>query len=488
MLNFLNLIFLLSYVKARLNSASLHEHLKSKLKLSPYTENNQKLLVYSNLQLLRLIDVEEHSQQVLLFVLATQRWFNPHLSWNSTYYENIDHLILKSSDVWQPDSLLHESTLPDGYANPPLSELETYVKINSNGTCEWIGEIVIKKDCNIHLKQFPFDEHKCSIILTSSYSSKNRLGFILQDPEKRIDERFRNKEWELKIMEINESEMIVGVNEQSSIKLKFSLHRNAYAYYVNFFVPCILLSILMILAFLIPLPSLNRHNHALNILLTIIIFEQLTMDILPPYAFPVLSEMYFCTMLLSFLSLVIVTMGLNMFYREGKVISRFVHVIVIDWCAVVVLMTRRYYNYTNGKHDIDPISVNRCIQALNQLKENTNLKRENSRSENIDFAVHTNIDLAVNINVDFDNADYQNLRRTNKTEAIKMLIEEEVKTLPLLDGMEIENTRKELREKITSSVNRLEVEAVIRSTDRLFLLMYVLTMGMIALYAVMSSE
>lgn len=92
------------------------------------------------------------------------------------------------------------------------------------------------------------------------------------------------------------------------------------------------------------------------------------------------------------------------------------------------------------------------------------------------------------MNIDFANADYQNLRKTNKTEAIKVLLEEEVKTLSLLDEMEIENTRKELREKITNSVNRLEVEAVIRSTDRLFLLTYVLTMAIIALYEVMSLE
>lgn len=433
--------------------------------LSPQHHHENVIDVMIDVNFLRLVDVNEELQNIQVFLHIEQWWTNPHLTWNPADYGGLEVLILPSDKLWQPDTVILNSILPDGKINPPLSYIKTYTRLFHNGSCYWNSHLVIDNDCNINLKRFPYDKHQCTIQITSRYHDIRQLRYDFPQHEESDDINLVNKEWVLTVKNVIEKNVTLQCCDYpvSSIILPLQIKRKSLAYFVNLFIPCIILSILMVLAFVIPPSSGDRHNHSLTILFTVIVFQQLTMDTLPPYAFPYLSELYFLTTILAFVSLLITTLTINLYYRKGRTIPRFLHVIILDWIGAVVYMTKKRYNYATGKHDLDHMTI-RC--SFDTAAHNTCKETEDGESIVIDMAPYNHFSFKSHAFVDKSNRDFLHIRNADKDEAIKNIAEKK-------DGLSKEENLEEAREEIES----FEVKAVVRTIDRLFFCTYIIVVS-----------
>ena len=94
------------------------------------------------------------------------------------------------------------------------------------------------------------------------------------------------------------------------LTLTIKLKRITTDYLIRFIVPCVLLSSLMILVFILPAKSGERIGLAVTLLLAVTVFQQLTGEFLPRFGIPLISQLYLFIMfqmilLLTFATIVI---------------------------------------------------------------------------------------------------------------------------------------------------------------------------------------
>ena len=348
----------------------------------------------------------------------------------------------------------------EGAVHSPFSEMSPYIKLYSNGTIVWQGDTVLKVYCNIRLTAFPSDGYTCDLCFGSRNYGKNEIYLNWWNEKLFNSSLIENKEWIIYVSREGEStseQCSSWEQSASNIVLKMSLKRNADAYHVTFFVPCLFLSIIMFLAFIVPTETGERLNLIVTVLLTIIVFQQLTLDIIPPYSFPILSQYYFFCLILAFSSTVIDIILLNVYTRSGRCLPDILHTFFIEWVGALVYMTRNYYNYGTGEYDIPYQHVQ---EALQQEQKITKMKY--GKIENTIYSLSPEKEIIWNsfkISTDC-------LHKRNKMETIKLLIQEE-KRLAFQESSEF-NFEK-IRDEVKEEVNKHQIYRLVRVLDRLFL-------------------
>lgn len=366
----------------------------------------------------------------------------------------------------------------DGKAHPPLSEIPSYMKIYANGTVMWQGDTVVSINCDITLNAFPSDIHDCFICFGSKTYNRREMQLVWSYLDEQIGSFIENKEWEVTVLSELTKQYHCNRRFQektSGLTIQFTLKRKVIAYHITFFVPCFFLSVIMILVFIVPTETGERVNLIVTVLLTIIIFQQLTLDIIPPYSLPILSQYYFFSLTLAFVSALFGIIITNIYYRPRRCLPEKLHTVLIEWLGRLVYMTRNYYNFATGEYDIDYKDVQTTFEQLQKSQtieggsENNAIYSHSSEkvrmsSTRISNALPTSIDC---------------LRKRRKSEAIKLLIKEVKKSYSIDD---FEKEAEEIEKIIQEQVNKYQVYRLVRVLDRLFLFINFLLVLIYSIY------
>lgn len=231
----------------------------------------------------------------------------------------------------------------------------------------------------------------------------------------------------------------------------------------------------MILVFIVPTETGERVNLIVTLLLTIIIFQQLTLDIIPPYSLPILSQYYFFSLTLAFVSALFGIIIMNIYYRPGRCLPEKLHTVLIEWLGRLVYMTRNYYNFATGEYDIDYKDVQTAFEQLQKSQKIEGGSEDNviykHSSEKVSMS-NTRISNALPTSIDC-------LRKRRKSEAIKLLIKEVKKSYSIDD---FEKEAEEIEKRIREQVNKYQVYRLVRVLDRLFLFINFLLVLIYSIY------
>ena len=375
-------------------------------------------------------------------------------------------------------STLYCSLDADGNAHPPLSEIPSYMKLYANGTVVWQGDTVVSINCDITLNAFPSDLHDCFICFGSKTYNNREMQLVWLHLDEKIGSFIENKEWEVTVLSELTKQYHCNRRFQektSGVTIQFTLKRKAIAYHITFFVPCLFLSILMILVFIVPTETGERVNLIVTVLLTIIIFQQLTLDIIPPYSLPLLSQYYFFSLTLAFFSAIIGIIITNIYYRPGRCLPEKLHTVLIEWLGRLVFLTRNHYNFVTGEYDIE---YDNGRTDFNQL-QNSQQTEDGSQNE---VPCNPSSDSVSTSEVRISNvfpASVNFLQKRSKTEAIRLLMEEQKRLYSMDDfKKEADKTEKAIKEQ----VNKYQIYQLVRVLDRLFLFISLLSVIIFSIF------
>ena len=98
------------------------------------------------------------------------------------------------------------------------------------------------------------------------------------------------------------------------------LQRKSLFYTVNLLIPCINISILTVLVFLVPSDSRKKITLSISILVALLVFYLLLIELIPPTSIvvPLLGQYLLFTLVLVNLSIVITIMTLNAHFRRQE--------------------------------------------------------------------------------------------------------------------------------------------------------------------------
>ncbi|KAI4886854.1 hypothetical protein NFI96_021435, partial [Prochilodus magdalenae] len=264
----------------------------------PVANDSQPLTVVLSLSLVQIMDVDEKNQVLTSNIWLNMRWYDHYLQWNQSEYPGVKNLRFTTDQIWTPDILLYNSA-DDEFD----STFKTNVLVNSSGYCSYLPPdkprrgvhqtefnderrgffkySIFMSTCNVDVRWFPFDIQKCEL----KFGSWTFDGWLLdlQMNEADISGYMPNGEWDLVGVPGSRNEIFYDCCKEPYPDVTFvvTIRRRTLYYALNLLIPCVLLSSMTLLIFLLPADSGEKISLGITVLLSLTVFMLLVAEIMP---------------------------------------------------------------------------------------------------------------------------------------------------------------------------------------------------------------
>ncbi|XP_035386040.1 neuronal acetylcholine receptor subunit alpha-7 isoform X1 [Electrophorus electricus] len=305
----------------------------------PVANDSAPLVVELGITLLQIIDVDEKNQVLITNAWLQLGWTDVYLSWNPDNYPGVNNLRFPSNQIWTPDILLYNSADERFDAT-----FHTNVLVNSSGACQYIPPGILKSTCYIDVRWFPFDVQKCDL----KFGSWTYNGWLLdlQMQEADISTYIPNGEWDLVGVPGKRNELYYECCKEPypDVTYTVTMRRRTLYYGLNLLIPCVLISGLALLVFLLPADSGEKISLGITVLLSLTVFMLLVAEIMPATSdsVPLIAQYFASTMMIVGLSVVVTVLVLQFHHHDpqGGKMPKWVRVILLNWCAWFLRMKK----------------------------------------------------------------------------------------------------------------------------------------------------
>ncbi|XP_067328424.1 neuronal acetylcholine receptor subunit alpha-7-like isoform X3 [Anolis sagrei] len=267
----------------------------------PVGDDAQPITIHFTLSLMQIMDVDEKNQVLTTNVWLQMYWYDHYLRWNESEYPGVKTLRFTPDSVWKPDILLYNS------ANEEFdSTFHTHVLVNSSGYCQWLPPGILKSTCRIDVRWFPFDTQKCDL----KFGSWTYDGWLLdlRMMESDTSGYVANGEWDLVGVPGTQNKVFYECCREPYLDVTFAvtMRRRTLYYALNMLVPCLLLSAMTFLVFLLPADSGEKISLGITVLLSLTVFMLLVAEVMPATSdsIPLIGQYFVMTMTMVALSVV----------------------------------------------------------------------------------------------------------------------------------------------------------------------------------------
>uniref|UniRef100_A0A3B5KY39 Neurotransmitter-gated ion-channel transmembrane domain-containing protein n=1 Tax=Xiphophorus couchianus TaxID=32473 RepID=A0A3B5KY39_9TELE len=150
-----------------------------------------------------------------------------------------------------------------------------------------------------------------------------------------------------------------------------TMRRRTLYYGLNLLIPCVLISGLALLVFLLPADSGEKISLGITVLLSLTVFMLLVAEIMPATSdsVPLIAQYFASTMMIVGMSVVVTVIVLQFHHHDphGGKMPKWVRVVLLNWCAWFLRMKqpgeerkRPQYKYRHTSHLTVPLSQASC--------------------------------------------------------------------------------------------------------------------------------
>ncbi|XP_041917611.1 neuronal acetylcholine receptor subunit alpha-7a [Alosa alosa] len=325
----------------------------------PVFNDTQTLTVNFSFSLMQIMDVDEKNQVLTTNIWLQLYWYDYYLQWNVSDYPGVTNVRFPGSQIWRPDILLYNSADERFDAT-----FHTNVLVNSSGHCQYMPPGIFKSTCYIDVRWFPFDVQRCDLKFGSwTYGG---WSLDLQMIEADITGYIANGEWDLVEVPGRRNEKFYDCCKEPYPDVTFTvvMRRRTLYYGLNLLIPCVLISTLALLVFLLPADSGEKISLGITVLLSLTVFMLLVAEIMPATSdsVPLIAQYFATTMVIVGLSVIATVWVLQYHYHdpEGGKMPKWTRVILLNWCAWFLRMKRpgedRVRSACHNKHPRSSLS------------------------------------------------------------------------------------------------------------------------------------
>uniref|UniRef100_A0A6Q2ZME7 Neuronal acetylcholine receptor subunit alpha-7 n=1 Tax=Esox lucius TaxID=8010 RepID=A0A6Q2ZME7_ESOLU len=305
----------------------------------PVFNDTHSLTVKFSFSLMQIMDVDEKNQVLTTNIWLQLYWNDYYLQWNQSDYPGVTKVRFPDSQIWKPDILLYNSADERFDAT-----FHTNVLVNSSGYCSYLPPGIFKSTCYIDVRWFPFDVQRCDLKFGSwTYGG---WSLDLQMVEADITGYIANGEWDLVEVPGRRNERFYDCCKEPYPDVTFTvvMRRRTLYYGLNLLIPCVLISTLALLVFLLPADSGEKISLGITVLLSLTVFMLLVAEIMPATSdsVPLIAEYFATTMVIVGLSVIATVLVLQYHHHDpdGSKMPKWTRVILLNWCAWFLRMKR----------------------------------------------------------------------------------------------------------------------------------------------------
>ncbi|XP_076863207.1 neuronal acetylcholine receptor subunit alpha-7 [Brachyhypopomus gauderio] len=305
----------------------------------PVYNDSHSLTVHFSFSLMQIMDVDEKNQVLTTNIWLQLYWVDYYLQWNVSDYPGVNNVRFPDSQIWKPDILLYNSADERFDAT-----FHTNVLVNSSGHCQYLPPGIFKSTCYIDVRWFPFDVQRCDLKFGSwTYGG---WSLDLQMLEADITGYIANGEWDLVEVPGRRNERFYDCCKEPYPDVTFTvvMRRRTLYYGLNLLIPCVLISTLALLVFLLPADSGEKISLGITVLLSLTVFMLLVAEIMPATSdsVPLIAQYFATTMVIVGLSVIATVLVLQYHHRDpdGGKMPKWTRVVLLNWCAWFLRMRR----------------------------------------------------------------------------------------------------------------------------------------------------
>ncbi|KRZ55498.1 Cullin-3 [Trichinella nativa] len=314
--------------------------------------------------------------ELVLFQIVDVTWYDYNLKWNPEEYGGISDVRFPAGKIWKPDVLLYNNVDPNFDPYYP-SNLVVY----SDGKINWIPPAIVRSSCKMDVTWFPFDDQTCCLKFGSWTYNDRKLVLEQGGNGWDMSEYIENGEWLL----VGEVRIVCclfvflfAVSQfttadypvRRTVKLyeccpdepysdvKYCLHirRRTLYYGFNLIIPCLLISLMTLLGFILPVESGEKLTLEITILLSVCVFLTMVSQMTPSTseAVSLIGVFFSSHMIVVSASVVFNVIVLNLHYRTQDThrMGVWTRKVLLDWFPRLLLMRRPLKSNSNIHNDI----------------------------------------------------------------------------------------------------------------------------------------
>ncbi|EDO42039.1 predicted protein [Nematostella vectensis] len=291
-------------------------------KLRPVLSKTHNVTVKLGLTLNQIMDVIEKFELLSVSLYVRQKWENPLVAWNKSEYGGIVQVNLDPSTLWKPDIYLYNNA-DSGY-DGSLYGFTAKIKVNYSGTNTWLAPKIFTTSCKINVKYFPFDQQECRLKFGSWTYDANSVDIFPEEDQASIKGYQKNGEWDFIGFPCKRSILYYPCCPDSpftDVTCTLIIRRKTLYYWVNLIIPCMLITVLSLLSFIVSTDSGERVGLVITDLLALTVFMLIVADILPPTSevVPVISIYIICSTIEVGLALVATTIVVQCYHTNPDI-------------------------------------------------------------------------------------------------------------------------------------------------------------------------
>ncbi|XP_056137923.1 neuronal acetylcholine receptor subunit alpha-7 [Lampris incognitus] len=305
----------------------------------PVWNDSSSLTVHFSFSLMQIMDVDEKNQVLTTNIWLQLYWTDYYLQWNMSDYPGVTNVRFPDNQIWKPDILLYNSADERFDAT-----FHTNVLVNSSGYCQYLPPGIFKSTCYIDVRWFPFDVQRCDLKFGSwTYGG---WSLDLQMMEADITGYIANGEWDLVEVPGRRNERFYDCCKEPYPDVTFTvvMRRRTLYYGLNLLIPCVLISTLALLVFLLPADSGEKISLGITVLLSLTVFMLLVAEIMPATSdsVPLIAQYFATTMVIVGLSVIATVLVLQYHHHDpdGGKMPKWTRVVLLNWCAWFLRMKR----------------------------------------------------------------------------------------------------------------------------------------------------
>ncbi|XP_041811518.1 cholinergic receptor, nicotinic, alpha 11 [Chelmon rostratus] len=305
----------------------------------PVGNDSHPLTVVFTLSLIQIMDVDEKNQVLTTNIWLRMSWFDHYLQWNQSEHPGVKNLRFTTDQVWTPDILLYNSADDDFD-----STFKTNVLVNSSGYAEYLPPGIFMSTCNVDVRWFPFDIQRCEL----KFGSWTYDGWLLdlQMNEADISGYMPNGEWDLIGVPGTRNEAFYDCCKEPYPDVTFvvTIRRRTLYYALNLLIPCVLLSSMTLLIFVLPADSGEKISLGITVLLSLTVFMLLVAEIMPATSdsVPLIGQYFASIMIIVGMSVIATVVVLQYHHHDpnGGNMPKWVQLVLLQWVAWFLRMKR----------------------------------------------------------------------------------------------------------------------------------------------------
>uniref|UniRef100_A0A1I8H0I3 Neuronal acetylcholine receptor subunit alpha-7 n=1 Tax=Macrostomum lignano TaxID=282301 RepID=A0A1I8H0I3_9PLAT len=293
----------------------------------PVRNDSGVLYVWFKVSLQQIIDVDEKNQILFANIWLDLTWNDYHFVWDPKDFGDITKINIDPRKVWRPDILLYNSADEKFDGTYP-----TNVVIEHTGNMNFIPPGMFRSTCKIDTTWFPFDTQICKLKFGSWSYDGGTLDLRLKCSNESLDTTEKRLSDPQRCSEVGQADLETYIT---------SGERTLY-YGINLIIPCVLISTMSLLTFLLPPDAGEKISLGVMIMLSLSMFQLLVADSMPKTseAVPLIVMYFTCTMVMCSLSVVFTVIVLNYHHRdaESHPVPRWVKKFICTYLANILCM------------------------------------------------------------------------------------------------------------------------------------------------------